>query len=146
MGTKIKDIRELIENENKRVHERLTLLVQFQGLLFTALALGWNKNYYLILLLAIVGIFSAFSFGQILVFTQLALRKLIDEYDKIPKEEKDLEGHVIGIFAFRGNRFFYVLGNIFNPSFVLPCLSIIVWIFILIIKINNYDLVSTVRL
>jgi hypothetical protein len=138
MGNKIKDIRELIECENRRIHERLTLLVQFQGLLFTALALGWNKNYYLILLLAIVGIISSFSFGQILFFTQLAFRKLLEEYNKIPKEEKDLEGPVIGIYAFRENRIFYILGSIFNPSFALPWLSIIAWIFILIIKIKTH--------
>ncbi len=130
---KIKDIRELIEFENKRVHERLTLLVQFQGLLFTALALGWNKNYYLILLLSIVGIISAFSFGQILYFTQLAFRKLNDEYNKISNEDKEKEGGVIGFYAFTNNKFLYILGSIFNPSYTLPWLSISAWIFILVI-------------
>jgi hypothetical protein len=138
MGNKIKDIREMIEYENKRAQERLTILVQFQGLLFTALSLAWDKNRHLILLIAIVGIISSFSIGQILHFTQEAFGKLVKEYDKIPKEERDLEGPVVGIFAWGKNKFLFVLGRIFNPTFALPALSIAAWIFILIIKSNNW--------
>ena len=60
------DYRDMIENENRRVNERLTIFCQFQGLLVSALAFGWDKqNAFPLLVLTIgLGFVSAIAQGR----------------------------------------------------------------------------------
>ena len=125
----------MIENENRRLHERFSILAQFQGLLFTALSLGWDKNLHLIILIAIVGILSAVTIGGALQFAIIAMIKLTDEYDLIPKGERDLEGPVIGLFPakFRHNLF----ARFISYPFAIPLLVLPAWICIIYIKLQG---------
>jgi hypothetical protein len=56
--------RSLIAQENARLNERTTWLLQLHGLLFAALAFAWGKDSFVILLLSVVGILSSLAIGN----------------------------------------------------------------------------------
>ena len=88
----------MIENENKRVNERLTVFCQFQGLLVTALALGWGKTngLELIGLTSGLGLCSAIVQGRGLYGAVRAIDLLYEAYLKLPQAVRSLAGPVVG--------------------------------------------------
>lgn len=137
----ISDYRELIESENRRVNERLTIFCQFQGLLFAALALGWEKasNKDLLWMLSLLGIFSAGVISRALFMATNGINILHKEYLTLPEEARRLAGPVVGNLPDEKKSKISGKGRVyFTPSIVLPVLMILGWSFIIISKILKW--------
>jgi hypothetical protein len=134
---KVDDYREMIESENRRVNDRLTVLCQFEGLLFTALSLGWDKNIEYVIVLATVGLMSSIALARALYNAESGIDKLYKTYILLPKDQKEQAGPVIGNYTLgpkdgipRRWRFFL------TPSVALPILLSLAWLCIAIIKLS----------
>lgn len=135
MATKIEHYRELIESENRRISERFAILTQFQGLLFASFSLilckidtPYNEHfYYFLFVLAAVGILSAASIFYFLNLAGVAINDIWNEYQSIPKDQRDLEGPIIGHFRAFENRKEKFIKKICSPHRAIPLLLIIAW-------------------
>jgi hypothetical protein len=77
-------VREQIHHENELVNQRITWLIQSEGLLFAALAFAWEKSAKLSVLLAILGIATALSIGTAIFMYSPAVRGLVGEMPPDP--------------------------------------------------------------
>jgi hypothetical protein len=127
----VEDYRDMIENENRRVNERLTVFCQFQGLLVTALALGWGKRNGLELtgLTAGLGFCSAIVQGRGLYGAVRAIDLLYEEYLKLPKNIRAFAGPVVGKIPHPDQAFVPSRARAFlTPSMILPGLMLGAWL------------------
>jgi len=119
--------RNLIIQENARLNERTTWLLQLQGLLFAALAFAWGKESLLIWLLSGVGILSSLAIGK-------ALHSAIKAIDSIEMEwrSKGIEykgPRIIGLGRYDAWRFERQV--LLLPAYNLPIIFVTAWIIVL---------------
>jgi hypothetical protein len=131
MSEKIKAIREMIESENRRINERLTVLIQFAGLLFAAVALAWNKDSKFIIVVSVLGFCTTIIFLRSLVRAQIAIYELMMHYWNLPKAERDEAGPVIGIYQKNSSHKWRVY---FTPPFGVPFCITIAWGLLIVYK------------
>jgi len=135
---KIDDYRKIIEFEHIRINERLTILCQFQGLLFGSLALGWEKNQNrdLIYILAFLGVFSSITLARSLYQAQIGIVLFQKEYSKIPKKYRELSGPVMGNMPVDENDPIPRIVRVFlTPGLVLPLLMLGAWLILIFLKL-----------
>lgn len=122
-------IRNLIKHENELVNQRLSWLVQIQGLFFAALAFAWERApRELTFLLAILGIATAVSLWTALGLYSPAVRGLRAWWQE-HRPEGSIEGpDVIGLW-----RPSQKLGRLLRPWRALPCIFIAAWIGVIVV-------------
>lgn len=82
-------IRSMIEHENLLRDQRINWLIASQGLLIAALALFWDKENFLAIALAVVGLLFSISIGTSLFSNTLAIRKLAAAWENKCKSAYD---------------------------------------------------------
>lgn len=128
-------IRSMIEHENILRDQRLNWLMASQGLLVVALGFSWDKDKYLVILLAVIGIIFCISIGANLYCNTLAIRKLANQW----KEKSSHEYDGPPVIALRSKeitpRHIAWLYPWIYPWFVLPISLTAFWIFVLLYKV-----------
>jgi len=126
-------IRELIRHENDVVHQRLTWLIQSQGLLFAALAFAWQKAPALAIMLPVLGIATALSMWAAIANYSPAVRGLRNWWE-INVSDEDKKGRlVIGRWAPSKG-----INKSLRPWRALPIIFIAAWIIVLLIRLLDY--------
>jgi hypothetical protein len=116
-------VRELIRHENDLVNQRMSWLVQAQGLLFAALAFAWDKSPKLAVLLSALGIATALSIGMAISLYSPAIRGLHAWWNEHVPEEERKARLVIGLWSpSHGVRRFL------RPWRALPLIFIVAWV------------------
>jgi hypothetical protein len=115
-----KTIREMINHETQLINHRLSWLATLQGFLFAALSVAWQNGQAVIpVFLVIVGVVSSVSVLMALIFADLAIQGLLNEWNKRSEQYKGPP--VIGYALKRRYRFCL-------PWFVLPLLFAFTWV------------------
>jgi hypothetical protein len=118
-------VREQIRHENELVHQRLTWLIQLQGLLFAALAFAWGKGEALVCLISFLGVGTAVSLWSALRHYGPAVRQLAQWWSV--RRPDDFAGpDVIGLWA-PSDR----LARWLRPWRFLPWVFVAAWVFVL---------------
>jgi len=116
--------RDLIRHENDLVNQRLTWLIQSQGLLFTALGASWanglSSNVGLVL--SPLGIGAAISIWLAISFYSPTVRSLQQAWVKFVPEEERKRRFVIGTYAPSSG-----IGKMLRPWRALPPMFILAW-------------------
>ena len=122
-----KVVRELIRYESDLLHQRLTWLLQIQGLLFAALAFAWNaRSKPLIILFCALGMATAVSIALALRLYSPAVRSLQDWWSERLTQQQRHYRLVIGYRSpSRG------LTWLLRPWRALPSVFIVAWLFVL---------------
>ncbi|MFO1417454.1 MAG: hypothetical protein U1E83_02175 [Methylotetracoccus sp.] len=124
-------IRELIRHENDVVHQRLTWLIQSQGLLFTALAFAWEKEPRFALMLSILGIATSLSIWSAISLYSPAVRGLYDWWETNVPDEYKKGRLVMGSWSPSKG-----VPRIFRPWRALPFIFIVAWLGVLGLKLT----------
>ncbi len=126
--------RELIRHENDLVSQRLTWLIQSQGLLFTALGFAWKNAPELAIPLALLGIASTISIATAISFYSPTVRKLARDWEAT-KEELTPELHanrkVMGENAPSQG-----IGRLLRPWRALPVIFVLGWTFVVVERLH----------
>jgi hypothetical protein len=123
-------IRAMIEHENVLRDQRLNWLIASQGLLIAALGFSWDKDKYLVVSLALIGLLLSISIGANLFCNVLAIRSLASKWNQRCQPDYDGPG-VVGIRSEEITpRFITKL----YPWNVLPISLSAFWIFVLCYK------------
>lgn len=120
----------MIEHENLLRDQRLHWLIASQGLLIAALGFSWNKDKYLVMSLAIVGLLFCVSIGANLLCNTLAIRKLAGIWKERCKPDYDGPG----VIALRSNEITPCFITKLYPWNVLPISLLAFWVFVLCYK------------
>ena len=123
-------VRELIRHENDLVHQRLTWLIQSQGLLFTALAFAWDKEPRLALMLPILGIATAISMWTAIAMYRPALGRLHNWWDTHVSDEHKKGRPELGRWSPSKG-----LSRLLRPWRALPLIFIFAWVGALSVKL-----------
>jgi len=122
-----KVVRELIRYESDLLHQRLTWLLQIQGLLFAALAFAWNaRSRPLIFLFCALGITTAVSIALALHLYSPAIRSLQGWWNEHLTPQQRHNRLVIG-YSSPSRGFTWLL----RPWRALPWVFVIAWLFVL---------------
>jgi hypothetical protein len=127
-------IRELIKQENDLVNQRMTWLIQSQGLLFTAVAFAWEKApKALTLLISILGVATALSLWSAIGLYSPAVRELRTWWDEHRSDDSVVApggDGVMGRWSPSSG-----IGRYFRPWRALPLIFIVAWMGILILAL-----------
>ena len=116
-----------MQNENELINQRLSWLGTFQGLLFAALALGWNNpNVGIIRVICALGFAVAISIMTGTWRANEAIDKLEKKWDDLKKAAPDIE--FVGVRS-RGGYFWWVM-----PGYFIPPVFAIAWAVIFFIR------------
>lgn len=124
--------RHLISQENARLNERTTWLLQLQGLLFAALAFAWGKETFVILLLSVVGILSSLAIGNSLRWATKAIDDIEEEWNS--KGKAYYNGpRIIGLSKSEGS--FLERKLLLHAPYMLPVIFVAAWVAVLLFQI-----------
>lgn len=119
-------IREMIYQENLRINERMSWLIQLHGFLFAALAFAWDKGTFLIVLLCGVGVCSSVAIGNSLRWAVVAGDRLEADWEN---RRGDYDGPpIIGLGKSYGRRIERIPP--FHPSHTLPLILCVAWLLV----------------
>jgi hypothetical protein len=135
--------RQLVQEENHRINERMTWLVQLEGLLFAAVGFVWGKpdDQRIVIALAVLGIFSTAA-----IFTSLWWA--VKAMDDIERDWRDGFGQYYCGPRVIGKGWTTVAGPddarkmkrqrmfLLHPPFAVPSVSFVAWCAVLIIRIG----------
>lgn len=82
-------VRLMVEHENSMRDQRVNWLIASQGLLISGLGFAWDKDKYLVISIAVVGICFCVSIGANLFCNTLAIRKLAASWKQRCKPNYD---------------------------------------------------------
>jgi hypothetical protein len=122
--------RELLRHESDLLHHRMTWLVQSQGLLFAALAFSWDKEPRLPILLASLGIVSAFSLGLATSLMSTANKEIYEWWKSVTPEAKQPQFRVVGRWEPTTG-----IRRLMRPWRALPIIFAVAWFGVIILKI-----------
>jgi hypothetical protein len=115
-------VQELIKHESNLVNQRVTWLVQVQGLLFAALGFLWGKApTTLVLLFCFLGIATAFSIWNVLALYSPAIQQLVNWWRE-NKPQDAINGPIIGF-----DKKSKGLERFLRPWRALPLIFILAW-------------------
>ena len=117
-----------IKSENDLLHQRMTWLGTFQGLLFGATAFAWDKNsaQAIVFLACCVGFLVSVSLGYAIYRTNIAIEKTSAYWDKIrPQDYEQLDSE-----GYRSKS----PGAWLMPGRFVPKVFAVTWIFIFVIS------------
>src|ERR1700736_2610287 len=69
-------LRSMVHHETEQTNRRLSWLGTFQGFLFAALGLSWEKNRWLVMIICFLGLIVAFLIFISVIGTVLAIRRI----------------------------------------------------------------------
>lgn len=126
--------RELIRFENELLHQRVTWLIQIQGLLFAALGFAWKAAPApLVILLGGLGTVVAISIDRAMRLYSPAVRDLYEWWKERLTEEQRWHRRVIGLWQpSRVTRIEHTL----RPWRFLPVVFILTWLGVILIKLT----------
>jgi hypothetical protein len=123
--------RNLISQENARLNERTTWLLQLHGFLFAALAFAWEKDSFVVLLLSAVGILSSLAIGNSLRWASRAMDDIEEEWNN---KGKAYEGpRIIGMSGEKEK--FFERKLLLHPPYRLPIILTMSWVAVLLFQI-----------
>jgi len=85
-------VRSMIEHESRMINHRLTWLVTVHGLLFAALGLLWKDGADIVPILSCLGVTISISIFFPLWAADLAIRKLVRDWDENSTEDERTKG------------------------------------------------------
>jgi hypothetical protein len=123
-----KSARELIRSESDLLHQRVTWLLQIQGLLFAALAFAWNvKSTQLVVLFCVLGIATAVSIATALHLYSPAVRQIQGWWTGLLSPAQRRHRRIIG-YDSRSRGLKWLL----RPWRSLPYVFVVAWVFVLV--------------
>ena len=123
-------VRELIRSESELVNQRVTWLLQIQGLLFAALAFAWEDGSVpLVGLLSCLGIVMAVTIAQALNLHSPAVRALYKKWSDLLSDEQKRLRLVIGIWSPTKG-----IAWALRPWRALPVVFVLAWAWVLVIN------------
>ncbi len=135
-------IRELIRHENELINQRISWLVQSQGLSFAALAFAWEKAPVLAYPLAVLGTVTALSAWTATSLSNLAVGKLENQWRRsVPEDQRTinpvigLSGKSIAEAEWLRPSTWLPRWTLLRPWTALPPLFIVVWCLLVIARL-----------
>jgi hypothetical protein len=124
--------RSLISEENARINERTTWLLQLHGFLFAGLAFAWEaKDPFVIILLSAVGILSSLAIGNSLRWATRAMDSIQDEWNY--KQSTYKGPRIIGTSQESGGLIERQL--LLHPPYMLTSILTVVWLVALVYRV-----------
>jgi len=128
-----KATRELVRYESDLLHQRVTWLLQIQGLLFAALAFAWKESSIILTsLLAGLGMTTAVSIWFALSLYSPAVRGLQARWEELLTAEQQRTRAIIGLSSPS-----HGITRLLRPWRALPLVFVIAWAAVLIAVLNR---------